>query len=67
MLTGDALSDRMAGPAIRAWNMADVLAAEHEVRLVTVNPLCAPPEAPFAVHRRPAARAARARRRGPTW
>ena len=51
VLTGDAISDRMAGPAIRAWNMADVLAAEHEVRLVTVNPLCAPPEAPFGVHR----------------
>jgi GT2 family glycosyltransferase/glycosyltransferase involved in cell wall biosynthesis len=55
VLTGDAISDRMAGPAIRAWNMADVLAAEHDVRLVTVNPLCAPPEAPFGV--------ARARRR----
>lgn len=51
VLTGDALTERMAGPAIRAWNMADVLAAEHEVRLVTVNPLCAPPEAPFAVSR----------------
>jgi GT2 family glycosyltransferase/glycosyltransferase involved in cell wall biosynthesis len=49
VLTGDALTERMAGPAIRAWNMADVLAAEHEVRLVTVNPLCSPPEAPFAV------------------
>lgn len=49
VLTGDALTERMAGPAIRAWNMADVLAAEHEVRLVTVNPLCAPPEAPFQV------------------
>jgi GT2 family glycosyltransferase/glycosyltransferase involved in cell wall biosynthesis len=49
VVTGDALTERMAGPAIRAWNMADVLAAEHEVRLVTVNPLCAPPEAPFAV------------------
>jgi GT2 family glycosyltransferase/glycosyltransferase involved in cell wall biosynthesis len=49
VLTGDALTERMAGPAIRAWNMADVLAAEHEVRLVTVNPLCAPPEAPFPV------------------
>jgi GT2 family glycosyltransferase/glycosyltransferase involved in cell wall biosynthesis len=49
VLTGDALTARMAGPAIRAWNMADVLSAEHEVRLVTVNPLCAPPEAPFAV------------------
>lgn len=51
VLTGDALTERMAGPAIRAWNMADVLAAEHEVRLVTVNPLCSPPEAPFAVSR----------------
>lgn len=49
VITGDALTERMAGPAIRAWNMADVLAAEHEVRLVTVNPLCEPPEAPFAV------------------
>lgn len=49
VLTGDALTARMAGPAIRAWNMADVLAAEHEVRLVTVNPSCAPPEAPFHV------------------
>ncbi|OLR90440.1 glycosyltransferase [Actinokineospora bangkokensis] len=49
VITGDAISDRMAGPAIRAWNMADVLGAEHEVRLVTVNPLCAPPPAPFPV------------------
>src|SRR6202008_4119452 len=49
VITGDAISDRMAGPAIRAWNMADVLAAEHEGRLVTGNPMCAPPEAPFAV------------------
>nr|WP_156756769.1 glycosyltransferase [Actinokineospora pegani] len=49
VITGDALSARMAGPAIRAWNMADVLAAEHEVRLVTVNPLCDPPTAPFPI------------------
>ena len=49
VITGDAVSDRMAGPAIRAWNMADVLAAEHEVRLVTVNPVCAPPESAFPV------------------
>ncbi|MFC5291029.1 glycosyltransferase [Actinokineospora guangxiensis] len=49
VITGDAVSERMAGPAIRAWNMADVLAAEHEVRLVTVNPVCAPPPAPFPV------------------
>ncbi len=51
VITGDAISEQMAGPAIRAWNMADVLAAEHDVRLVTVNPRCAPPESAFAVHR----------------
>jgi GT2 family glycosyltransferase/glycosyltransferase involved in cell wall biosynthesis len=49
VITGDALGERMAGPAIRAWNMADVLCAEHDVRLVTVNPTCEPPEAPFPV------------------
>ncbi|MBC6448410.1 glycosyltransferase [Actinokineospora xionganensis] len=49
VITGDAVSERMAGPAIRAWNMADVLSAEHEVRLVTVNPVCAPPPAAFPV------------------
>ncbi|MGH3762314.1 glycosyltransferase [Actinophytocola sp.] len=51
VITGDAISEKMAGPAIRAWNMADVLAAEHDVRLVTVNPTCAPPDAAFAVLR----------------
>ncbi|WP_216214167.1 glycosyltransferase [Amycolatopsis aidingensis] len=49
VLTGDALTERMAGPAIRAWNIASVLAAEHEVRLVTVNPVADPPPAPFQV------------------
>ncbi|WP_091452167.1 glycosyltransferase [Actinokineospora iranica] len=51
VITGDAISERMAGPAIRAWNMAEVLSAEHEVRLVTVNPLCAPPDTAFPVLR----------------
>ncbi|GAB3503175.1 glycosyltransferase [Amycolatopsis cihanbeyliensis] len=49
VLTGDSLTERMAGPAIRAWNIASVLAAEHEVRLVTVNPVADPPPAPFQV------------------
>lgn len=49
VITGDAITARMAGPAIRAWNIATVLAGEHDVRLVTVNPLCDPPRAPFAV------------------
>jgi len=45
VLTSDAVSERMAGPAIRAWNMAELLAAEHDVRLVSLNPYCAPPAA----------------------
>ncbi|SNR38759.1 Glycosyltransferase, GT2 family [Haloechinothrix alba] len=49
VLTGDALTARMAGPAIRAWNISATLAAEHEVRLVTVNSRCDPPAAPFRV------------------
>lgn len=49
VITGDAITERMAGPAIRAWNIATVLSAEHEVRLVTVNPLAEPPPAPFPV------------------
>lgn len=35
--TCDALTSRMAGPAIRAWEMASALAAEHEVQLVTTT------------------------------
>ena len=36
IVTGDAIGERMAGPAIRAWNMADQLADEHDVRLVSM-------------------------------
>lgn len=50
VLTGDAVAERMAGPAIRAWHIAEVLAAEHRVRLVSVNPRGAPPDAAFEVH-----------------
>ena len=35
--TGETLSARMAGPAIRAWAMAEALSAEHDVELVTVG------------------------------
>jgi GT2 family glycosyltransferase/glycosyltransferase involved in cell wall biosynthesis len=49
VITGDAITERMAGPAIRAWNIAATLAGEHDVHLVTVNPLAAPPPAPFRV------------------
>jgi GT2 family glycosyltransferase/glycosyltransferase involved in cell wall biosynthesis len=46
VITGDAISGRMAGPAIRAWNIARILSAEHDVRLVTVNPANALDELP---------------------
>jgi glycosyltransferase involved in cell wall biosynthesis len=37
VVTGDALGARMAGPAIRAWQVASALAAEHEVVLATLS------------------------------
>ena len=38
ILTGDPIGERMAGPAIRAWNIAITLQADgHEVRLVTTT------------------------------
>ncbi|MGH3836289.1 MAG: glycosyltransferase [Pseudonocardiaceae bacterium] len=49
IITADAVSQRMAGPAIRAWNMAEVLAGEHDVRLVSLNQYCSPPPADFDV------------------
>ncbi len=33
--TSSTLAERMAGPAIRAWHMAQALSAHHEVKLVT--------------------------------
>jgi glycosyltransferase involved in cell wall biosynthesis len=35
--TADALTERMAGPAIRAWRIALELSAEHEVKLVSTS------------------------------
>ena len=49
VVTGDAITTRMAGPAIRAWHMAEVLSGEHDVRLVSVNPRGEFVEAPFPV------------------
>jgi glycosyltransferase involved in cell wall biosynthesis len=38
ILTGDPIGERMAGPAIRAWNIALTLQADgHEVRIVTTT------------------------------
>ena len=35
IITGEPVSTLMAGPAIRAWNMAQHLSPEHDVRLLT--------------------------------
>ncbi|MCC2308732.1 glycosyltransferase [Cellulomonas chengniuliangii] len=35
VVTGEPLLDRMAGPAIRAWEIATALGAEHDVRLLS--------------------------------
>jgi GT2 family glycosyltransferase/glycosyltransferase involved in cell wall biosynthesis len=37
VVTGEPVGAKMAGPAIRAWEIATVLAAEHEVRLVSLS------------------------------
>ena len=51
IITGDPIGPRMAGPAIRSWNMALALAADgNEVVLMTTTAL-APVDAPFALER----------------
>lgn len=37
IITGDPIGTKMAGPAIRAWHMADALAQKHDVRLVSLE------------------------------
>ena len=44
------MGPKMAGPAIRAWNIARLLSVEHEVALMTTT-LLEPMVAPFALHR----------------
>lgn len=46
VITGDPIGAKMAGPAIRAWNIARVLRSENEVVLLTTTRL-EPVEAPF--------------------
>ncbi|MGL4241991.1 MAG: glycosyltransferase family 2 protein, partial [Beijerinckiaceae bacterium] len=48
IITGDPIGARIAGPAIRAWNMAEALARDNEVRLVTLSGTDGVP-APFDV------------------
>jgi glycosyltransferase involved in cell wall biosynthesis len=40
IVTDDVLTQRMAGPAIRAWQIAEALAADHDVILATTSPTC---------------------------
>ena len=37
IVTGEPLAAKMAGPAIRAWEIAGALSAEHDVQLVTLG------------------------------
>ena len=50
LVTGDPIGAKMAGPAIRSWNMALALSAEHTVTLMTTTNL-EPQDAPFALER----------------
>ncbi len=40
IVTDDVLTERMAGPAIRAWQIAEALSRHHEVVLATTSPTC---------------------------
>jgi len=37
VITGDPVGHQMAGPAIRAWNIAKLLSEDHDVRLVSMS------------------------------
>jgi GT2 family glycosyltransferase/glycosyltransferase involved in cell wall biosynthesis len=37
VITGDSVGKKMAGPAIRAWNIAKLLSEEHDVRLLSMT------------------------------
>lgn len=37
IITGDPIGKKLAGPAIRAWNMADLLSRDNSVTLVTLS------------------------------
>ena len=53
IITGDPIGRKLAGPAIRAWNMAELLSRESTVRLVSLSGV-EPLDSPFeVVHVRP--------------
>lgn len=37
IITGDPIGVKLAGPAIRAWNMAELLSQQHQVRLLSLT------------------------------
>lgn len=37
VITGDSIGEKMAGPALRAWKIAEVLSKIHDVRLISWN------------------------------
>lgn len=50
IVTGDPIGAKMAGPAIRAWNIAKLLSREHDVRLVSMTrAVSSDPDVPVAV------------------
>jgi GT2 family glycosyltransferase len=54
IVTGDPIGAKLAGPAIRAWNMAEQLSVRNAVTLVSLTGVEAGVEAPFrVVHVRP--------------
>lgn len=48
VITGDPIGRKIAGPAIRAWNMAQLLSESHEVTLLSLSGV-EPMEAPFSL------------------
>ncbi|MEV8252590.1 glycosyltransferase [Rhodoglobus sp. NPDC076762] len=53
IITGDPIGIKLAGPAIRAWNMAEQLAVDNDVAVLSLSGV-EPLEAPFALaHVRP--------------
>jgi glycosyltransferase involved in cell wall biosynthesis len=48
VITGDPIGQKLAGPAIRAWNMADLLSRNNQVKLVSLAGV-QPVEAPFEI------------------
>ncbi len=56
VVTDDVLTAKMAGPAIRAWHIAEALAAQHQVVLATTSELCEVVSPRFSVESAGAAR-----------